>query len=100
MEASKLYALTAFHRVQVFLDANAAKVGVIAQVEARQVLNSVVAQLEAFAIDQGSFNNGINGQSSTQKSLQRELRKEHMQPIAEFARAKLRGVPKYAELTV
>jgi hypothetical protein len=94
------YALSAFYRVQSFLDTNAAQVGVIGQVEARKVLDAVVVRMETHAVDQGSFVNEINGRVSTQKSLEVELRKEHMQPIAEFARAKLRGQPGFAQLSV
>ena len=100
MRTNNQYALSAFRRVQSFLDANAAQVGVISNVEARKVLDAVVVQMETHAVDQGSFVNEINGRVSTQKSLETELRKEHMQPIAEFARAKLRGQPGFAQLSV
>lgn len=99
MRTTNQYALNAFRRVQAFLDENAGQVGALADSEGRELLNASVAQLEAHAMDQSGSVLGIDGHSNVQRSLERDLRKEHMQPIADFARAKLRGVPDFAALT-
>jgi hypothetical protein len=99
VRSNNQYALIAFRRVQGFLDANATQVGVLSPLNARKVLDESVAALEAHAVDQSSLGRETSGTLSLQKSLETELRKLHMHPIAEFARASLRGVPEYSKLT-
>lgn len=99
MRTNNQYALNAFRRVQAFLDEHADTVGALRDSEARKVLDAAVAQLEAHGMNQSTSVLEIDGHLNLQRSLEIDLRKGHMQPIANFARAKLRGVPDYAALT-
>jgi hypothetical protein len=99
MERKKQYVLSAFHRVQDFIGVHGVQLGALTGSEGRKLLDAAVAQLEVHAGDQSSMDREIDGQSNLQKSLEVDLRQTHMQPIASFARAKLRGVPDIAALT-
>ena len=99
MRTVNQYALNTFRQVQTFLDENAAKIGALADSEGKKLLDASVAQLEAHGLNQSRSALEIDGHLSVQKSMEIDLRKEHMIPIASFARARLRGVPDYATLT-
>jgi hypothetical protein len=90
--------LDSLRRVQDFLDANADAVGALKDSEGRKQLDDAVNTLEAHSGDQAATDLAMAGQINRQRSLQTELRASHMQPIATFARAKLRGVPDFAAL--
>jgi hypothetical protein len=96
---SHQYALNAFRQVQTFVDQNAAKLGNVNESEGRKLLDGVVSRIEAFGLEQSSAVLEMDGHSSRRKSLEFDLQFEHMKPIADYARAKLRGVPDYASLT-
>jgi hypothetical protein len=85
-------------RVRDFLDANADAVGALKDSEGRKQLDEAVQTLETHDGDQASTDLAMAGQISRQRTLVIELRASHMQPIASFARAKLRGVPDFAAL--
>jgi hypothetical protein len=93
------YHLNAFRKVQAFLDENVAKIGAIKDSEGMQLLAAAVARFEKHGIDQSTSRLEIDGHANLKQALEAELRKEHLLPIASFARAKLRGVPDYATLT-
>jgi hypothetical protein len=99
MKITHQYELNAFRRVQDFLDHNGVKIGALVDSEGRKLLDASVAQIEAHGVDQASWQLEINGHVSLQKSLEAEIRKQHMQPIADYSRARLRGVPDGAALT-
>jgi hypothetical protein len=85
-------------RVRDFLDANAARVGVLKDSEGRKQLDDAITTLDAHGGDQAATDLAMAGQISRQRALAVELRASHMQPIATFSRAKLRGVPDFAAL--
>jgi len=85
-------------RVRDFLDDNADHVGAIKDSEGRKQLDGAIAALTTHGDDQAATDLAMAGQSSRQRALAIELRASHMQPIAKFARAKLRGVPDFAAL--
>lgn len=91
--------LDSLRRVQDFLDTHADVVGPLKDSEGRKQLDDAVTQLAAHSNDQGSADLAMAGQISREKSLVTDLKTEHMQPIATFARAKLRGAPDFAALT-
>jgi hypothetical protein len=93
------YYLTAFRLVQAFLDENASRIGDIMNADGKKVLDATIEQFEKYGMDQSTSVLEIGGQASAKKSLEMELKKEHLLPIASFARAKLRGLPDYATLT-
>ena len=93
------YALDSFRRIQDLLDQVVALVPEVKTSEGRVKLDAAVEALHAHDTEQRSIDLEISGQSSTKESLETELKKEHLQPIAEFARGKLRGKPEYATLT-
>ena len=99
MKSNDQYSLTAFRQVQSFLNENAAKVGILADCEGRHLLDDAVAQIEAYGLGQSSAILEIQGSINLQKSLEADLRSEHMNPIVEYAKAKLNGVPDFAALT-
>jgi hypothetical protein len=98
MKTHQQYQLDSLQRVQAFLDANATAVGALQTSEARQQLDAAVAQLVTHGNDQSTAGLELAGQISREKSLITDLKTRHMQPIATFARAKLRGVPDFAAL--
>ena len=67
--------------------------------EARKQLDDAVAKLDAHTLDQGTARLEASGQTHRQQQAAAVLKSEHMQPIAKFARAKLKGVPDVAALT-
>lgn len=85
-------------RVRDFLDANADHVGALKDSEGRKQLDDAVNTLATHGSDQAATDLAMAGQISRQRALAIELRASHMQPIATFARAKLRGVPDFAAL--
>lgn len=99
MRANDQYYLSSFKRVQAFLNENAAQMGAIKASKGGKQLDEVVGQLEKHGIAQSSARLEIGGHANLQQSLEMALKKEHLLPIASFARANLRGVPDYATLT-
>jgi hypothetical protein len=91
--------LDSFRRVQSFLDLHADTVGSLKDSAARAQLDGAVAQLTAHGNDQSTSDLVMKGQVNREKSLVTDLKTQHMQPIATFARAKLRGVPDFAAFT-
>lgn len=91
--------LDSLRRVQDFLSSNADALHPLADTEGSKQLDSAVARLAALGNDQGSADLHMAGQISREKSLVTDLKTRHIQPIATFARARLRGVPDFATLT-
>ena len=99
MNNQQSHVLETLRQVQVFLDANAAVVGpTIAS--SRRNLDDVVAQLAAHATSQEGSNIGSRGETARQRALRSSLRQNHMRPIAEVAKQKLRDVPEFHALTM
>ncbi len=81
-----------------FLDANAAKLGGVAQSGIRKQLDEVVAAMENHADIQSGSN--LSAQSATQKhySARKLLLRDHMAPIAKLAAAQLPDSPELEPL--
>jgi hypothetical protein len=84
-------------RVQDFIGANADVVGALKDSEGSKQLNEAVDALVNHGGNQAATDLALAGQIS-RRALQAELRASHMQPLATFARAKLRGAPDFAAL--
>lgn len=90
--------LDSLHRVQDFLDAHADAVGALRTSEGRKQLDEAVASLSAHNADQAATDRSLAGAKERQQVLASDLQSKHMVPIAQFARAKLKGVPDFAAL--
>lgn len=93
------YALESFRRGQDLLNAKAVDFAPLRDSEARKQLDEVVTRLNEHATAKESLDLEMAGQASLQQSLENEIKGQHLQPIAEFARGKLRGKPEFATLT-
>jgi hypothetical protein len=99
MNRQQSHVLETLRQVQVFLDTNAAVVGpTIAS--SRRSLDDVVAQLTSHSTAQESGNIASRGETARQRTLRSNLRQNHMRPIAEVAKQKLRDVPEFHSLTM
>jgi hypothetical protein len=85
-------------RVQDFIGANAEAVGALKDSEGSKQLNDAVDALINHGGNQAATDLALAGGISLQRALEAELRNSHMQPLATFARAKLRGAPDFAAL--
>ena len=99
MKHRQSHVLETLRQVQVFLDANAAAVGP-AVASSRRNLDDVVAQLTTFAAAQEGGNMSSRGETAKQRVLRNALRRDHMRPIAEVAKQKLRDVPEFHSLVM
>src|SRR5262249_40061188 len=96
MNHHQSHVLETLRQAQVFLEKNAAVVGpTIAS--SRKSLDDVVTQLSAHATAQESGNITSRGETARQRVLRSSLRRDHMRPIAEVAKQKLRDVPERSE---
>lgn len=98
MKYYEQYQFDSLVRVRDFTDEHAADLGSLVTSEARHQLDEALTQATAFAGDQGALALTGTGQLSREKSLAADLRTRHMQAIATFARARLRGAPDFAAL--
>jgi hypothetical protein len=99
VRTNEQYVLDAFRKVQAFLDDNAGQIGAIKDSEGKKLLDATIAQFEEHGMNQSTSRLEIDGHASLKQALEAELKKEHLLPIASFARARLRGLPDYATLT-
>jgi hypothetical protein len=99
MQQVQQRSLDALRRVQDFLDTHADQVGALKDSAGRKQLDDAVTLVASHTDDQSAASLAMTGQISQQRALETGLRAQHMQPIATFARAKLRGVPDFAALT-
>ena len=98
MQQQEQRKLDSLRRVQDFLDAHADAVGALRNSEGRVQLDEAVASLTAHNADQAATDLALAGAKEKQQALASELQSKHMVSIAQFARAKLRGVPDFAAL--
>jgi hypothetical protein len=82
-----------------YVKANTATLGPLDTTPAYQQLTDANAQVTSLAGQQDAFVRDLSGHAAADKQLAATLRSEHMQPIAKFARANLRGAPGYGALT-
>jgi hypothetical protein len=85
--------LTALHRMQTYLDTNAADLGTISKSTSRTDLDTAVTGLEQFAAQQARAETAAASFTKAKGALREELRIGHMQPIAAIARKKLGSTP-------
>lgn len=89
--------LDTVHRVQRFLDDHADVIGP-SIASARQSIDSVDGNLSGYAQLQSFGTTGSRGETNRQRALRAALRYDHIRPIAEVARQKLREVPEFSSL--
>ena len=99
MHIRQQYRFQSLRRVQHYMDDNTAILGPLNQAPARITLDDVVTQLENHTLEQSTTRLQALGDTNRQRQLARELRAQHMRPIATFARANMRGVPEFVALT-
>jgi len=99
VEQTQQRKLDSLRRVQDFLDANADTVGALKDSAGRKQLDDAVTAITTHSSGQAATDLDLAGQKAQQKALVKDLRQQHMVPIARFARAKLRGAPDFAALT-
>jgi hypothetical protein len=93
MTKSQAARLTALHRMQTYLDTNAADLGTISKSTSRTDLDTAVTGLEQFAAQQARAETAAASFTKAKGALREELRIGHMQPIAAIARKKLGSTP-------
>ena len=84
---------------QGFLDAHETELGPLKDTEGRRQLDAAVVQIEAHRLGQRSAEIERRAALARKAALSVELKKQHMKPIADFARAKLPRVPEFAALS-
>jgi hypothetical protein len=99
MEKRQQYKLDGLTGSQVFLDAPEAGLGVLKNTEARRQLDAAVEEVRSHQLGQREAENARLASKTRKVALARELREQHMKPIAQFARAKLSGAPDFAALS-
>jgi hypothetical protein len=99
MKHRQSHVLETLRQVQVFLDANATAIGP-AFASSRRNLDDVVTQLTTYANAQEVGTISSRGETAKQRALRDALREDHMEPIAEVARQKLRDVPEFRALVM
>lgn len=99
MKAHEQRQYDALRTVDDFIVANASAVGALAESEGSKQVGSAISTINMLTNDQASADLNMDGLVSRKRAISAELKAQHMQPIATFARAKLRGVPDLAALT-
>ena len=84
---------------QGFLDGHEAELGPLKDTEGRRQLDAAVAQIEAHRLGQRSAEIERKAAIARKDALTVELQKQHMKPIADFARAKLPRVTEFTALS-
>ena len=98
MQKKQQYTLDSLHRVQAFLDVHAGVIGSLKQTEARKQLDGAVGRATAQENDRGTAERTLAGAGHEVRQLVGDLKAGHMTPVAQFARANLRGVPNFKAL--
>ena len=91
--------LEALRRVQGFIGTHSGVLGPIADLEGRKEVDAAVAAVDELTNGQGAANRFIAGEMGREAALTRQLVKEHLIPVARFARARLADVPEFKALT-
>ncbi len=86
-------------QVQQFLAAHADAVPSAVASNAKSRLDAAVAELDGSAIAQGTLARERRGEVKRRAKLERTLVRKYLTPLAQFARASLKGAPDYAALT-
>ena len=99
MKSRQTRVLEALRVTQGFLDDNTALLDGVNRSGARRTLDAVVTQLTAHAVTQDLGTRLSRGETANQRALRMILRFNHMKPIADVARMRLREVPNFIALT-
>ena len=99
MNQKQLLQAQSLRRSKVFLDDHPDVAGALNSTNAKRQLDASVARLGPTVVEQGTRTRQTRGEGGRRRQLERELRLDHMSPIAEFARAQLTGSPNFAALT-
>jgi hypothetical protein len=86
------------HRVQGFLDAQAAAVGILVPAALRAQLDDAVTQGAAFQLEQGASTSAAKGETSKQQLIRDDLYARFLHPVEGIAKKKLKGVASVTEL--
>ncbi|HZI42391.1 MAG TPA: hypothetical protein VFD67_11825 [Gemmatimonadaceae bacterium] len=98
MIAQQIRKFDMLRRVQQFLDAFAAKLGVVNATAARKELDQLVEEMGVNEAAQATSTLKAKGQTAAQAVLRRDLVSHHMRPVATIAAAHLRDVPDFKAL--
>jgi hypothetical protein len=93
MTKSQAARLTALHRMQTYMDTNAAALGTVSKSTSRTDLDTAVSGLEQFAAQQARAETAAASFTKAKAAAREDLRLGHMQPIAAIARKKLGSTP-------
>ncbi len=99
MNQKQLLQVQSLRRSKVFLDDHPNVAGALNSTNAKRRLDASVARPGPTVVEPDTRLRETRGEGGRRKQLERELRVDHMSPIAEFARAQLRGSPHFAALT-
>ncbi|HVZ47563.1 MAG TPA: hypothetical protein VG916_02155 [Gemmatimonadaceae bacterium] len=99
MQSSLFYLSESGRRALQFLATNTDAVPSVNETDARRQLETALAEMDAAAAAQDAAVREIRGETGRRTQLERTLVRKYLTPLAEFARASLRGVPEYAALT-
>jgi hypothetical protein len=91
--------IDAQRRAQGYLDSRTEGVGPLNESEGRKKLDGALTWVATLRNEQGTADRELAGQTKQEQVLVAELKTRHMQAVATFARARLRGEPAFAALT-
>jgi hypothetical protein len=100
MKSREEAVLETLRGVQRFLDDNSALLDGVSSSGARKDLDDIVAQLLGHAVNQVGGHRTSQAETAKQQQLRFALRFDHMRPIAEIARQKLRQQPEFTKLSL
>jgi len=98
MQVRDMQFLAALRQAQNFLTANDATLGSINATGARKTLDEMIDKLSALSEAQDSHRIQVTGARTNELALAVDLRRKHMRPIYEIARAKLPDVAKLSNV--
>lgn len=98
MKVRDMQFLAALRQAQNFLVANDASLGGVNATGARKTLDEMIDKLAALAEAQDSHRIQVTGERTNELALTAELRRKHIRPIYEIARAKLPEVAKLSNV--
>ena len=100
MKSREEAVLETLRGMQRFLDDNSALLDGVSSSGARKDLDDIVAQLLGHAVTQVGGHRTSQAETAKQQQLRLTLRFDHMRPIAEIARQKLRKQPEFTKLSL
>ena len=98
MQTSQGYSIDSLRRIQAFLDAHADVLGGVVTSGARKQLDASVAALTSHVTTQSGSHLQAKGATQTQYTLRQLVWRQHMQPIAHIAAARLPMTPELKPL--